>query len=149
MHYGGDASWRSLSQDHLCRLYTIINELKMVVKLKKLLILWRKGGGEIGGERKLERKQLIMCLERQEGRERKTRYRICLEESKERFNGMREWKFYSVIILDGWGARIGVVRSESWKEMPNQSSNRLEFIMKWQFRYRKEWVNDWIVDSKY
>ena len=49
----------------------------------------------------MERKTLAACLEMQEEIVCKTRYRIGLEENKEGYNEMREWRWYSIRISDG------------------------------------------------
>ena len=96
-------------------------------KVEQLLILWRKIGGKIGEERIFERKILLVCLERQKGKVCKTRYSIYFDESNEMYNIMRKDRLYSVIISNGWGTRIGVVWRESWKGIPNHTSNMLEW----------------------
>ena len=42
-----------------------------------------------------------MCLERQEGRVYKMRYKICFNEINEGYIGMREGRLYSIRISDG------------------------------------------------
>ena len=88
-------------------------------KVKQPGILWYMIGGEIGDERILERKALVLWLERQDGRVCKTRYRILFDKINEGCNWMIEDRLYKVKIPDGQGSQIFVTWIKSWKGIPN------------------------------
>ena len=65
--------------------------------------------GEMGDGIILVRKISVTCQERQGGKMFKTKDRMCADERRERYKGMRGGKLHTLKCFEGYGVRIKVV----------------------------------------